>query len=147
MDIEDELNLASISLHRLKIWVKDSADELDGDLLWLDTLIECSEGGSRVAIRGAYMSLDNLQSWLIDIKELQQKTPGDASLSCWEPNLVIKLSVSKLGSMATEVFITPCLMSQEHVFRFELDQSYLEPFARDLKRTIDKIKSKKVSSP
>lgn len=145
MDLDDELNPPSISLHRLKIWVKDSADELDGDMLWLDTLIECSEGGSRVAISGAFMDLNNLHSWLTEIKELQKKTPGDAVLDCWEPNLVIKLSVNKLGSMLTEVFITPCLMSQEHLFRFELDQSYLEPFARDLIRTIDKIESKKVS--
>lgn len=146
MDIEDELNPPSISLHKLKIWVQDCADELDGDMLWLDTIIDCTCGGSRVTIHGGFMSLDNLVSWLHQITELQNKSPGAATLACWEPNLVIKLSVNKLGSMSTEVFITPCLTSQEHTFRFELDQSYLEHFARDLKRTIDKIKNKKVSS-
>lgn len=144
MDIEEELNPPSISLHRLKIWVQDCAE--DGDMLWLDTLIECSEGGSRVVIHGAYMSLDTLESWLAQIKKLQKQTAGEVRLDCWEPNLVMNMSLNNLGHMQTTIFITPCHRSQKHEFQFELDQSYLEPFERDLKRTIDRMKSKKVSS-
>jgi hypothetical protein len=49
----------------------------------------------------------------------------------------VKLAATQLGHISMEVEITPDNVTQEHTFRFELDQSYLEPVIESCRKIVD----------
>ena len=62
---------------------------------------------------------------------------GEATLPCMEPELSVSLKAMSLGHIAMEVSITPDNMSQRHWFKFEIDQSYLDPLLEQFKKILD----------
>jgi hypothetical protein len=81
--------------------------------------------------------LSELADWVVAAEKLQEKLDGEANLICMEPELSVKLIVDKLGHMLLTVDITPDNHSEEHCFRFELDQSYLPEMIRGCRAVLD----------
>jgi hypothetical protein len=122
------LGSPSIRLSGLKIWVHgrqfpEATDYWDGN--WLHVTVECSAINAVVCVSGPLIHLSELAQWATSAEKLHSTLNGEANLVCMEPELSVKLVLDKLGHMLMTVNITPDLMSQQHCFRVELDQSYL----------------------
>ena len=76
-------------------------------------------------------------TWLAELEDLNRSVTGEANLVPLEPGLSVKLTVDALGHISMEVDITPDNMTQEHTFRFELDQSYLEPVIESCRKIVN----------
>jgi len=76
-------------------------------------------------------------SWLAELEELNHSLTGSASLVPLEPELSVTLTADDLGHISMEVEITPDNVTQEHTFRSELDQSYLEPLIESCRKIVN----------
>jgi hypothetical protein len=90
----------------------------------------CGGNGASVFATGSIIHLSELDRWLVETEELLKNLDGDAKLACMEPALSVTLKSGSLGHITMEVSITPDHMTQRHWFQFEIDQSYLPPFAK-----------------
>jgi hypothetical protein len=139
-DQTSKLGPPNIQLHTLKIWVHgrqypDATDYWDGN--WVLVTVECASQGAQVSVGGPIIHLSELADWVVAAEKLQEKLDGEANLICMEPELSVKLIVDKLGHMLMTVDITPDNYSEEHCFRFELDQSYLPEMIRGCRAVLD----------
>ena len=62
---------------------------------------------------------------LAALEEMNRTLSGEANLVSLEPELNVELKMGSLGHISVKVDITPDHMTQEHVFQFDVDQSYL----------------------
>jgi hypothetical protein len=125
-----ELGEPDIKLAGLKLWVhgyqfRESDDYWDGN--WLNATVICSEGGSSVLVQGNLIRTDEIIQWQGAVEKLGVELTGEASLQCMEPSIAVTLKAVSLGKVEMEVQITPNQLTQDHTFRFEIDQSYLLP--------------------
>ena len=113
----------------LQVWVHgrefpDAADYWDGN--WLRVTARCKYAGAQVEIEGPLVHLAELGRFVSGCERLYQALEGSAGLDCIEPNLRVQLSASdKAGHISIVISITPDHMCQEHVFRDEVDQTFL----------------------
>ena len=85
-------------------------------------------------------TLGELASFIAECAKLHEILEGKAELSCMEPNLGVELSVSdSRGSITAEVCLTPDHLTQEHSFRFAIDQSYLPAIIKGLRKVLAKF--------
>jgi len=138
-DQTSKLGPPNIKLHTLKIWVHgreypDATDYWDGN--WILVTVECASQGAQVSVCGPIIHLSELAEWVVAAEKLHGKLDGEANLICMEPELSVKLALDKLGHMLMTVDITP-YRSQEHCFRFELDQSHLLEMIRGGRAVLD----------
>lgn len=136
----EQLGAPDLKLGGLQIWVHgrqfpDAIDYWDGN--WLRITAHCGMQGADVWTTGAILNLPAVVSWLAELEYLNQSLTGSASLVPLEPELSVKLTASVLGHISMEVEITPDNMTQEHMFRFELDQSYLEPVIESCRKILN----------
>ena len=125
----------------LRIWVHGrespgSSDFWDGN--WLRATARCSGSGASVSVAGSFLRSDELLRWLSEIELLQQSLTGEARLAAIEPELGVLLRAPDPGRLEVRVDITPDQLSQEHVFRFELDPSSLPALALALRRLLER---------
>ncbi|MFL6707529.1 MAG: hypothetical protein ACJ8HI_04915 [Massilia sp.] len=135
----DELGEPDIKLAGLKLWVhgyqfQESHDYWDGN--WLNATAICSEGGSSVLVQGDLIRTDEIIRWQRAVEKLGVELTGEASLQCIEPNLAVVLKAASRGAVEMEVRITPNQLTQDHTFRFEIDQSYLQPLSSEFARVL-----------
>ena len=135
----DELGEPDIKLAGLKLWVhryqfRESHDYWDGN--WLNATAVCSEGGSSVLVQGCFIGTDEIIQWQSAVEKLGVELTGEASLQCMEPNIAVTLKAGSLGAVEMEVKITPNQLTQNHKFRFEIDQSYLQPLSLQCARVL-----------
>ena len=135
----DELGEPDIKLAGLKLWFhgyqfRDSHDYWDGN--WLNATAICTEGGASVLVQGAFIRTDEIMQWQSAVEKLGVELAGEASLQCMEPNIAVTLKAMSLGAVEMEVQITPNQMAQDHKFRFEIDQSYLQPLSSQCARVL-----------
>lgn len=135
----DGLGEPDIKLAGLKLWVhgyqfRDSNDCWDGN--WLNATAICSEGGSSVLVQGHFIRTDEIAQWQSAVEKLGVELTGEASLRCMEPYIAVTLKAVSLGAVEMEVQITPNLLTQDHKFRFEIDQSYLQPLSSQCARVL-----------
>lgn len=128
----DELGEPDIKLAGLKLWVhgyqfRESQDYWDGN--WLNATAVCSEGASSVLVQGNFIRTDEIIQWQRAVEKLGVELAGEASLQCMEPYIAVTLKAVSLGAVEMEVQITPNQLTQEHKFRFEIDESYLQPLS------------------
>jgi len=108
-----------IEITALKIWVHDrqfeeSQDYWDGN--WIRATALCARGGVSVQADGPFLHLSELAKFLNELVELNDTLQGEAVLSCMEPNLGVKLSVTdSLGHINAEIELTPDPMTQSIV--------------------------------
>ncbi len=124
----ENLGAPDIKLDGLQIWVHsrqfpNEEDYWDGN--WLNVTAHCGSHGADVWTNGAILHVPDIARWLVALEEMNQSLSGEANLVSLEPELCVELNVKELGQLSLKVKITPDHMTQEHIFRFEIDQSYL----------------------
>lgn len=128
----------TFKLAGFSVWVlgrefESAEDYLDGN--WLRVLAHCGAPGADVRASGAILHLSEIQKWLDALVPLHATLNGSAELACIEPYLHAKVELKDgRGTFALE--ITPDHLTQEHKFRFEVDQSYLPELIADLERLL-----------
>lgn len=128
MDLED-LGEPSPAIGPLRLWVhgrqfEGEQDYWDGN--WLRVTAHCAEGGSSVRVHGPIVHMGEIAQFLDGCQKLHETLSGGASLPCVEANLSPELHfVGSRGGLEGTVQITPDNLTQEHTFRFTLDQSFL----------------------
>ena len=136
----DQLGPPDIKLSGLQIWVHgrqfpDATDYWDGN--WLRITAHCGTHGADVWTTGPILNLPAVVSWLAELEDLNHSLTGSASLVPLEVELSVTLTAGELGHISMEVEITPDNVTQEHTFRFELDQSYLEPVIASCRKIVN----------
>jgi hypothetical protein len=137
---EDQLGTPDIKLNGLQIWVHgrqfpDATYYWDGN--WLRITAHCGTHGADVWTTGPILNLPALVGWLAELEELNRSLTGDANLVPLEPELCVTLTANELGHISMKVEITPDNVTQEHTFRFELDQSFLEPVIESCRKIVN----------
>jgi hypothetical protein len=130
MEDIDRLGLPQIKLETLEIWIHgrqfpDRVDYLDGN--WLIATARCKAPGAEIIASGPIIRLQEIDRWQAELACLQETLSGKAVLACMEQNLLVELIAEKLGRLKMKVKITPDPVSQQHSFKFEIDQTYLRP--------------------
>jgi hypothetical protein len=136
----EQLGKPDIKLNGLQIWVHgrqfpEATDYWDGN--WLRITARCRAHGANVWTTGSILNLPALVSWLAELEDMNRSLTGEANLVPLEPELSVTLTADGLGHISMEVDITPDNMTQEHTFRFELDQTYLEPVIESCRKIIN----------
>ena len=127
-DGRDRLGPPDIKLAGVQLWVHsrqfpNSQDYWDAN--WLNVTAHCGAAGASVWTTGSILHLGELTKLLLGMKQLYQTFEGEAELPCMEAELNIKLKARGSGQIELEVRITPNITTQEHRFKFDIDQSYL----------------------
>lgn len=137
----DALGQAHIQLAGLQLWVhgyqfRDACDEDDAN--WLNATARCSDNGASVVVRGAFIGTAELLAWQREVETLAARLAGTARLACLEPQLLVMLEARPLGAIDMQVWITPDETTQEHRFRFAIDQSYLGSLAAQCAQVLER---------
>ena len=126
----EQLGPPSLEVGGFQLWVHgrqipDSQDYDDGN--WLRITAHCGHAGASVWATGSILQVMDIVHWAGQCEELANGSAQSASLGPLEPKLRVDLEkTDSLGQLQMTVQITPSHMEQEHVFRFEIDQSYLQ---------------------
>ncbi|HZT57207.1 MAG TPA: hypothetical protein VFA21_01145 [Pyrinomonadaceae bacterium] len=137
----EDLGAPDFKLAGLQVWIHgrqfpDADDYWDGN--WLNVTARCSSSGADVLTSGPILHAPDLTRWLAALEEMGRTLSGGADLVSLEPELSVEMKMETLGHVAVKVEITPDHMTQEHTFRFEVDQSYLKPLIEDCRRVVAK---------
>ena len=124
----EKLGKPNIQICGLQIWIHsyqfpNSNDEWDSD--WLNVTAHCGKNGASVWVNGSIIRSSEIFSWHKESEILHEVLEGKAALSCIESELDVVIKSLTPGKFEMVVNITPDHLSQEHMFTFELDQSYL----------------------
>lgn len=124
----ENLGAPDIKLAEFQLWIHSrqfpqSEDFWDGN--WLNVTAHCGSQGADVWVNGSILGAPDLASWLAALEEMNRTLSGEANLGSLEPELRVELKMESRGHIWVRVEITPDHMMQEHVFQFEIDQSYL----------------------
>jgi len=128
MDLE-RLGEPSLVIGPLRVWVhgrqfERAQDYWDGN--WLRVTAYCAEGGGSVHVHGLIAHSGEIDHLPKGCQKLYETLSGSASLLCIEPGLSVELhAVGSTGGLEATVQITPDNLTQDHRFRFTLDQSFL----------------------
>lgn len=136
----NDLGEPHLRLAGLKLWIhgyqyRDVEDYWDGN--WLNATAICSENGSTVLVRGAFIRTDEIGRWQHAVEKLRVDLTGAAKLECMEPEIAVTLRATSLGPVELEVQITPDQLTQQHRYTFAIDQSYLEPLISQCARLLN----------
>ena len=136
-----ELGEPDIEIAALRIWVhgrefEDAEDYWDGN--WLRATAHCAASGASSRAHGSILHLGELVGFLDECAVLHKTLEGKAELSCIEPNLGVELSTSESrGNIDVNVRLTPDHLTQEHLFRFAIDQSYLPGIIKGIRKVLE----------
>ena len=139
--IKDNLGEPDIDLNGFQLWVHarqfpNEWDYWDGN--WLNATAHCGTHDANVWTSGSIIHVPDLLRWLSALEIMNQTLSGEADLVSLEPELSVALKMGSLGQIQMTVEITPDHMSQQHSFKFELDQSYLENLIASLRSLLAK---------
>jgi hypothetical protein len=109
-------------------------DFWDGN--WLNVTAHCGTQGADVWVNGSILGAPDVASCLAALEEMNRTLSGEANLGSFEPELRVDLKMESLGQVWVRIEITPDHMTQEHVFQFEVDQSYLGRLIEDCRRLL-----------
>jgi hypothetical protein len=129
--IIERLGEPALRVGGFRLWVHgrqfpDANDEWDGN--WLRVTAYCSASDASVYASGPYLDTVSIYGFRKGISSLVDGLQGAAVLQSVEPNIRMEIkSLDALGHFQTRVDITPDHMAQDHVFRFEIDQTFFGP--------------------
>jgi hypothetical protein len=93
---------------------------------WLRVTAHCGGNGASVFVRGSIILASSIAAWVNDCERLYAELDGEAVLPDIEPYLRVRLTAhGPTGRITARIEITPEPLIQQHVFTFEIDQSYL----------------------
>ncbi|SRR6266851_1435638 len=130
-----------IKLAALQIWIHgrqfpDHDDYWDGN--WLNVMAHCGAQRADVWVSGPIIHLSEIRQWHDALAQMHKTLSGEAKLcGDLEPNLAVDMKIDRLGHIFVEVRITPDQMKQRHLFRCELDQTYLGPLIAQCRAVLD----------
>jgi hypothetical protein len=135
----NQLGEPDVKLAGLKLWIhayqyRDVDDYWDGN--WLSATGICSENGATVQINGSFIRTTEIDDWQRAVEKLRTNLEGEARLACIEPELAVTLTGASLGAVDMKVEIMPDLLTQEHIFKFLIDQSYLDALSSQCARLL-----------
>ena len=141
-----KLGSPDIRLVGLQIWVHsrqfpEASDYEDGN--WINVTVHCSAKDADVWVSGPIIHLPEIEFWADACTMMYKRLSGEANLDCIEPELSVKLRAETLGLISMEVAITPDHLTQQHRFRFEVDQSYLAELINGCRQVLAKYPIKK----
>ena len=125
----ESLGPPAIKFAGFQLWVHsrqfpEATDYWDGN--WLNVTVHCGASGSSVWATGAILDIVAIARWGTQLESLYRTLTGEAVLASDEPNLEVRVtSTDTSGHVLLRVEITPDHMTQEHMFGFATDQSYL----------------------
>jgi hypothetical protein len=137
----ENLGAPDIKLAEFQLWVHSRQFPQDEDFWdgnWLNVTAHCGSQGADVWVNGSILGATDVASWLADLDEMYRKLSGEANLGSLEPELRVVLKMESLGHVLVRVEITPDHMTQEHVFQFEVDQSYLRRLIEECRKLLAK---------
>jgi hypothetical protein len=137
----ENLGAPDIKLAEFQLWVHSrqfppSEDFWYGN--WLNVTAHCGSQGADVWANGSILGAPDIASWLVALEEMNRTLSGEAYLGSLEPELRVELKMESRGHIWVRVEITPDHMTQEHVFQFEVDQSYLRRLIEDCRKVLAK---------
>jgi len=138
----ENLGKPNIQICGLQIWVHSyqfpsANDDWDSD--WLNVTVHCGKSGATVWVSGGIIRCSEIYSWCEECENIYKNLEGKAELSCIEPELEVIVKSLTPGKYEMVVNITPDHLSQEHMFTFELDQSYLPELISSCKNTLQEF--------
>ena len=116
------------ALEGLSIWILDRAfpQATNGwDEEWLSVRASMRGTGSSVTTEGVILMTTDFKRFRDQLANLHATLTGDASLSGYEPNLKVSLTVNERGVVPGRVEITSDHLTERHRFEIQIDQSYL----------------------
>lgn len=137
----ENLSAPDIKLAEFQLWVHSrqfpqADDYWDGN--WLNITAHCGSQGAEVWVSGPILHAPDVARWLAALETMNQTLSGEANLVSLEPELNVEMKMESLGHISVKVDITPDHMTQEHVFQFEADQSYLEKLIESCRKVMAK---------
>jgi hypothetical protein len=124
----DKLGPPDLTIAGFQLWVHgyEFPDALDvGDGNWLRITAHCGGSGASVWCSGALLETVSLRALARGLEDMHATLRGEAVLDSHEPNIAVRISISRTGQATVQVDVTPDHMTQKHWFEFEADQSYL----------------------
>lgn len=138
----DNLGVPDIKLAGLQIWIhnRQFSDHDDfWDSNWLNVTVHCGACAANVWTNDAILHLSEIADWLVSLEKLNETLSGEANLVTVEPEFNVELKAESLGQIEMRVEITPDPLRQQHVFTFEVDQSYLAGVIGNCRKTLTKF--------
>jgi hypothetical protein len=137
----DKLGSPQIQLAGLQIWVRsrerpEATDYWDAN--WISVTVHCGAKGADVWASGTFIFLTEIKDWADSCEQMYKTLSGEANLNCMEPELSVKMRMHELGHISIEVSLTPDCLTQEHKFKFEVDQSYLPQLVNECRNVLAK---------
>lgn len=125
----EHLGEPALELAGLRIWIHGwasgpaSGPHADN---WLRVTTHCRAAGASVFAEGSILEVTDLIRFGRDAVLLLDGKANEAILDTVESNLSARIyGRDSLGHLTLQVRISHDILSQEHVFRFEIDLSYL----------------------
>jgi hypothetical protein len=134
--VEPDLKLGGFSLWVLGRQFPNAEDYWDGN--WLNVRARAEAPGASAEAQGAIVHTAELARFVEQLESLHMKLVGEAALRCMEPNLQIVTRGDALGHVEVEITITPDHMTQSHLFKFDLDQTFLGPLLNECRNLLSR---------
>lgn len=132
---EKELREPDLCIGGFELWIygrqfSKADDYWDGN--WLNITAQCTGDSAFVHTSGPIIHLSEVRKLLVECKQIYTSLSGNAHLKCMEPYIDLKIEMLNLGHCELQVSITPDHLYQNHLFIFDLDQSYLPSLIKNL---------------
>ena len=137
----EHLGAPDLKFAGLQVWVHgyqfpDAEDAWDGN--WLRVTAHCGASGASVWVSGTFLDTVAIRRFLDGLVAMHASLTGTAQLGTDEPELAAWASVDEhTGHVDFRVEITSDPLAQQHVFRFEADQSYLPSAIAECRKLLD----------
>lgn len=92
---------------------------------------KCTGLGSSVVIQGIAM-IEQLFCWRDCLKKMYAELDGSCDFSIADPGFSILIKCQKLGQLDVAIDISGNLIGESHLFKYEIDQSYLPAIIQTL---------------
>lgn len=129
-----DFRLAGLSVWAIAREFEQSDDFWDGN--WLSIRARVETFGAIVETIGPYVRNVELARFSDQLAILVRDLRGTAVLESIEPMLSTKVEIGVRGDVTVTVEITPDHPSQQHWFKFHVDQSYLAPTLLNCQRLL-----------
>lgn len=132
MDRDPDLSLGGFSLWVTGQPYADAEEPYGRDLLGFETLIETPSSTVRAA---GMLSAASLSGFCRDLNAIHEALEGDAVLEAHdgESILILTLAMKPLGHVEAVLDLRSNLGDENHRFAWGLDQTFLKPFAHQVR--------------
>ncbi|MCB9770625.1 MAG: hypothetical protein H6752_20690 [Candidatus Omnitrophica bacterium] len=130
----ENLGVPDLTVGRFQIWIhgwqfESPNNPYDSD--WLRVTAHCGEGGASVWVSGSIVMASDIERFGEECEWLWGEGKGSATLDPMEPELSLEVQTTdSLGQLEVIVKITPDIITQSHLFKFEIDQSHLPAISK-----------------